>query len=132
MGTKFDTEKARAALLLERLGITPEAYHDPNSGGAQESGADVVAVIDGRRIGIQVTDIDTGAVRGQARAAERRLAREAEAADTTYGTWAQNDLAVIVASIAHTIQRKARMSFAGFDEFWLLMGSSQKTENKAR
>jgi len=75
MATKFDIEKVRGAFLLEQLGITPEDYHDPNRGGVQESGADVVAVIDGHRIGIQVTDIDTGAARGKARAAEKHLAR---------------------------------------------------------
>jgi hypothetical protein len=120
--TKFETEKARAVLLMQRLGLTPDTdYENPNAGGRQESGADVVTVIGGRRIGIQVTDIDTGEQQGHAQAAERRLAKDAAAQETTYGTWAQNDASKLIASVVRTISRKARLSFSGFDEFWLLM-----------
>jgi len=121
MTTKFEMEKGRVVLLMRRLGIDPDAYEDPNAGSTQESGADVVAVVAGRRIGIQVTDIDTGERRGHARANEKRRATEAAARGTTYGTWAQNDVTIITSRITETIVRKTRMSFAGFDEFWLLI-----------
>jgi hypothetical protein len=119
--TKFDHEKARAGHLLERMGIAAESLVDPNSGGTQESGADVVAIIDGRKVGIQVTDIDTGSRPGQARAAEVRLSEKAITEGTTYFVWGQNDSATIIDRIGQTVARKARISVAGFDDFWLLM-----------
>ena len=115
-------EMYRVALLMQRLGLAVDEYEAPNSkvsGG--ESGADVVVVCDGCRIGIQVTDLDTGEEFGQARKAETRLARDATSRGSTYGTFAQNDPGKVVVAIERNISRKARMSFAGFDEFWLLL-----------
>jgi hypothetical protein len=106
----FEKENGRVVLLMDRLGLVPEAYLDPNTTRAGETGADVIAIIDGRRIGIQVTDIDTGEVPGAARREESRLARDAAARDSTYGTWAQNDPGKIMGSILGSLTRKARMS----------------------
>jgi len=58
----FESEKCRVVLLMERLRIVPDNYLDPNTTRAGETGADVITIIDGRDIGIQVTDIDTGEV----------------------------------------------------------------------
>ncbi len=119
MSSKFEAEKARVALLMRRLGLDASYPHDPNSD--DESGADVVAVILGCRIGVQVTDLDTGETPGAARAAESKLAREAENEGTTYFTWGQNDPSKVIDAVTRSISRKARMSCAGFDEFWLLV-----------
>jgi hypothetical protein len=56
---------------MQRLGLTPIEYRDPQAGGhaRDETGADVIAIIDASRIGIQVTDVDTGDSPGKARAA---------------------------------------------------------------
>jgi hypothetical protein len=115
----FEREKGRVVLLMERLGIAPGEYVDANTTG--ETCADVIAVVDGQRVGIQVTDIDTGEVPGLARAVETKLKRDADARGSTYGTWAQNDHEKIMAAIVRSVTRKARMSSAGFDQFWLLM-----------
>jgi hypothetical protein len=117
----FEKEKGRVELLMERLGLAPDEYVDPNTTRAGETGADVIAIIARRRIGIQVTDLDTGEAAGKARAAEAKLARDATARGSTYGTWTQNDASKLMAAIARSLMRKSRMSFAGFDEFWLLM-----------
>jgi hypothetical protein len=117
----FVHEKPRVAHLLARMGLVAEALLEPNNGGKHESGADVVAIIQGRTVGIQVTDIDTGSRPGQARAAETRLAKAAVADGTTYWTWGQNDGETIIARIGQAVARKSRISVAGFDEFWLLM-----------
>jgi hypothetical protein len=118
MPTRFEIERDKVARLMERLGAVVEEYRDPNTSRAGESGADVIAVVDGCHIGIQITDLDTGDVAGEARAAEVRLARDPE---RPYGTWAQNDPAKMIAAIVRSIERKSRMSFAGFDDFWLLI-----------
>src|SRR5712692_5932364 len=113
MRSKFDMEQPRVGLLMQRLGFTPDKYLDPSTRGAGETGADVIAVINGHRVGVQVTDLDTGEEAGKARDKEVRLARDAESRDTTYGTWAQNDLNKIIIAIGRSLTRKTRMSFAG-------------------
>jgi hypothetical protein len=117
----FDMERPRVALLMQRLGIAVEKYEAPNTKASGESGADVIVVSKGRRIGIQVTDLDTGKEPGRARAAETRLKREAASRGGVYGTWAQNNPGEVVAAIDRSVSRKALMSFAGFEEFWLLL-----------
>jgi hypothetical protein len=120
--SKFEMEMYRVKLLMQRLGLTVNEYEAPNSkASGGESGADVVVVCDGCGIGIQVTDLDTGEELGQARKAETRLARDAASRGSTYGTFAENGPGKVVAAIERNISRKARMSFAGFDEFWLLL-----------
>ncbi len=123
MTSKFEAEKAKVVLLMQRLGRTIEVYEDPNyaRGAAGESGADVIAISSGRRIGIQVTDLDTGARLGKARAEEMKLARAAQAQASTYFVWGQNDPSELVEAIARSVARKSQMSFSGFDEFWLLI-----------
>jgi hypothetical protein len=123
MTSRFDIEKAKVALMMKRLGQRIEAYEDPNTarGAAGESGADVIAISNGCRIGVQVTDLDTGAQPGKARAAESKLARDAQTQASAYFMWGQSDPPKLVDAIARSVGRKARMSFAGFDEFWLLI-----------
>jgi hypothetical protein len=91
--SKFEMEKVAVVRLMRRLGQAVDGYEDPNRsrGAAGESGADVVVVSNARRIGVQVTDLDTGSTPGQARAAESKLAREAESRGSTYSTSGQND-----------------------------------------
>jgi hypothetical protein len=118
----FEKEKGRVMLFMQRLDLAPDEYRDPSADRAGETGADVVAVFGNRRIGIQVSDLDTGGVPGSARREESGLFRAAEArGGATYGTWAQNDPSRVMAAIVRSITRKSRMSCAGFDEFWLLM-----------
>src|SRR5580658_2213810 len=95
----FEKEKSRVVLLMQRLGIAPGEYRDPNATAAGETGADVIAVIGGGRIGIQVTDLDTGEAAGTGRAAETKLARDAAKRGSTYNTWAQNDTGKIMDAI---------------------------------
>jgi hypothetical protein len=83
----------------------------------------IVHFADGRAIGIQVTEIDPHAEPGKARAEEKRIAGKDQ--DHVYGTWAQNDPQMILASRVRGIERKAaiadRHSFSGVDEVWLLV-----------
>jgi hypothetical protein len=114
----FELERGRVVLLMRRLGLTPNEYQNPQVHGRDETGADVVAVFDDRSVGIQVTDLDTGGSPGAARALEARIARQAEGG--VYATWAQNQADRLIGAISGSISRKSRMSFVGFDEFWLL------------
>jgi hypothetical protein len=117
----FGQEQHRVALLMRRLGLQPDEYLDPKAAARDETGADVIAVFGDRRVGVQVTDLDTGDAPGSARRLESRLARDAKSLGTTYGTWAQNNVEKIIGSIVRSLTRKTRLSFAGFDDFWLLM-----------
>jgi hypothetical protein len=120
---QFAHEAPLATRLLDRLRITPDApLTNPNLNG--ESGADVLAIVGGKRIGIQVTQIDNGyslpsvtdaPIMG--RGPEKRLARECQ----IYAGFAENDSAKVVANIAAAIGRKALHRVTGFDELWLLV-----------
>jgi hypothetical protein len=121
---QFAHEAPLVAHLLDRLHITPDApLADPNTNG--ESGADVLAIIGGRRIGIQVTQIDNayslpdaaGPITGHG--AEKRLAN----AQQPYAGFAENDPAKIVANIAAALHPKALHRVTGFDELWLLVAA---------
>jgi hypothetical protein len=68
-----------------------------------------------------VTDLETGDVPEEARAAEVKLARGAESHGGAYGTWTQNRPDPTIAAVARSIARKSQISFARFDEFWLLV-----------
>ncbi len=109
MTSKFETEKAKVALLMRRLGQTVDPYENPNTdrGAAGESGADVIAISSGRRIGVQVTDLDTGGQPGKSRAAESKLARDAQANGSTYFMWVQNDPSKLGDAIARSVERKS-------------------------
>ena len=104
---------------MRRLGLCVDRFENPNVN--DESGADVIAVINGRRIGIQVTDLDTGKKPGKARAAESKLARESVIRGEMYFTWGQNDPAKMVGAIARSVEQKAKTSSSGLSEFWLLI-----------
>jgi hypothetical protein len=61
------------------------ALRDPNTTRAGKTGADVIAILDGRRIRVQVTS-KLGEAAGTARAAEAKLASAAAKQGSTYGT----------------------------------------------
>src|SRR5262249_53781412 len=120
----FGREKTLVGHLLDRyrLRLQGEATN-PNVVG-QETGIDVaLRLVDGRRIGIQVTEIDPWAVPGSSRAQEKAIAKMAPA--KPYGMWGQNDPSVVLDAIAKIIKRKVEIaaghSFDGFDEVWLLI-----------
>jgi len=118
----FDLEKDRVERLLARLGLLGFTLTDP--GTAPETGIDVVAELsDGRRIGIQVTEIDPHQKPGKARKQENGLAKAADG--RPYGSWAQNDTAMVLGAFRNAVEKKikiaARYAFDGVDEVWLLM-----------
>jgi hypothetical protein len=123
MRSKFERERSGVELLMRQLGLAPAEYRDPQAGGhaRDETGADVIALIGGRCVGIQATDLDIGDLPGAARRVETKLARAAERRGTTYATWPTNQSDQIIAALARAISRKSRTSFAEFDEFWLLV-----------
>ncbi len=122
MTTKFEGEKARVELLMAQLGIRVDEYRDPNADAGRETGVDVVAVMNGKRVGIQVTDVDTGDLPGEVRKTEKNLAGEARnRGSVSYSGWGQNNVDKLIVAIQRTIARKARRSFDTFDQVWLLI-----------
>jgi hypothetical protein len=79
MTNKFVREKHLVELLLKRLGFAASGYLDPNDASGVETGVDVIAIIAQKRIGIQVTELDTGSKAGKSRADEKKLASAAAA-----------------------------------------------------
>lgn len=122
MTNKFGREKHLVELLLKRLGTDASEYPDPNAACGKETGVDVVAIIAEERIGIQVTELDTGSEAGKARATEKKLAAGVTARGGVYGTWAQNNSTELTKAIARSVSRKAaHTTDAGFDQVWLLV-----------
>jgi hypothetical protein len=124
---KFDVESDLVGRLLQRLGLAVSGFTDPNAVAGRETGVDVAVLLQsGERIGVQVTELDTGNVPGMARSGEKRSAQEAAArGSSVYGGWGQNDATAVVAAVARSIDRKAaiaeRHDLAGYDEVWLLV-----------
>jgi hypothetical protein len=117
----FERESALVEHLQNRLHLHGDAT-SPNAAG-QETGTDVsLDLKDGRRIGVQVTEVDPFTVPGSARAQEKAIAKIAAA--KPYFIWGQNDPSVVLSAIARIIKRKveiaAKHSFDSFDEVWLL------------
>ena len=105
-------------LLLKRIAVDASGYLDPNDATGVETGVDVIAIVTHKRVGVQVTEIDTGSKAGKARADEKKLA--AAAAGGVYGAWAQNNSLELTRAITRSISRKAvHTTDAGFDEVWL-------------
>ena len=124
MIAKFERERALVELLIRRHGLAAGRYIDPNKEARDETGADVIAIVGGRRIGIQVTQLDTGDLRGRARASEKAVWNDAqECGYSTYGSWAQNDPSKLVAAIARAVTSKMQQ-IVGCDEAWLLISAS--------
>ena len=127
--THFEIEGLYVRKLMEYLERPVARCRNPNAEAGRETGADVlIELTDGRRIGVQVTRIDTGEHPGESAAAERSLARAAERqSNGVYATWAQNDPCKMVAAIARSVARKAKIAGrhkiegALFDDLWLLM-----------
>ena len=124
MIAKFERERGLVELLMRRHGLTAERYIDPNKEARDETGADVIAIVGGRRIGIQVTELDTGDLPGRARVSEKAVWNDAqECGHSTYGSWAQNDPSKLVAAIARAVTSKMQQ-IVGCDEAWLLISAS--------
>ncbi len=125
MANPFPRESGLVDLLMRRLGIKViEPYVNPNSAAGQETGLDVVAMTADWRVGVQVTEVDTGAIPGRVRATEKVVAREAlQAGKFTYGSWAQNDPEAMLAAVVHAMNGKVKKSFSRsrVDEVWLLI-----------
>ncbi len=124
---KFQREKAQVEHLLQRCGLAPSgSLLNPNTT-RDESGADVIAPLQGKRIGVQVGEIECALTisgpepklatgRGKPRAAEMKAARSG-----MYAGWVENNPAKLYAAIAHLVIEKSRKQMARFDERWLLI-----------
>lgn len=122
---KFPKECGLVCHLMGRLDIAVTEYIDPNECGS-ETGVDVIASTNDKKIGIQVTDLDTGSTPGIMRSQEVRFANQLNReGHESYGFWAQNDSDALVAAITRAIERKvdiaAKHDFKYLDEVWLLV-----------
>ncbi len=118
MANNFPREQALVSLLCARGGFEVAEFVDPENDKI-ETGVDVIArLADGRRIGVQVSEIPTLRDRG----VEKRAAANGSA----YAMWAQNDLAALQTVVAERLEAKARSrpSTIGFSEIWLALFSN--------
>ncbi len=122
--SKFEEEKEIAARFLLLLGHSNFSLHDPNAGQQSDSGADVLAVVDSRRYGIQVTVLhpDEGQSSNEKGSDQRR--REAQFKESTqpYAMWGTPNP---MAGLKYRIEQKRKKTYlqANFDEVILLIVS---------
>jgi hypothetical protein len=115
MAAKFERERHQVMLLMQQLRHVPTEYRDAQAGGhaRDESGADVVVLLNGERVGIQATDLDPGNFPGEARATEIKLAREAEMARESTRANNQRRCAPRVAQEPNVVHRVRQVLAAG-------------------
>jgi hypothetical protein len=121
MDKHYAREEAFVLHLVEKLKLDlAKQPWNPNANKV-ESGVDVgLALADGRRVGVQVTELDPYPEPG-ARGRERAQARAS--ASGVYVNYVQNDAGVILDAICRAIERKVRIipAKSEFSEVWLLL-----------
>jgi hypothetical protein len=120
---RFARERHLVELLMKRIGFPVTEYSDPNAESGEELGVDVAVISPTGRMGIQVTELDSGTLPGLSRSEEKKIASQAACPSSgVYGAWAQNDPKKLLLAIDRAIARKSRVTpSARFDELWLLI-----------
>jgi hypothetical protein len=127
MSGKFERERYFVEELAASLEWPTEvAYRDPVAEYGYETGADVIALMPGRRIGIQVTEYDGGegvptTGGGWMRAQERRQIREAGRMGVYTGWGSPYFNEAFRARVAAKVAKSERYSFTDFDGVYLLV-----------
>ena len=123
-------EQAAVERLCKLLNYAPKSYRNPNSPGV-ETGVDVELALDGRLVGVQVTEfhVDEGAghskAGSRARKNEVNIAKEALKGSgrvKAYGFSASADyLPSLLKRIEEKVKKANARPITGFDEIWLLV-----------
>jgi hypothetical protein len=108
--------------MLDLAGIVPDRLSDPMTKFGEETGVDVLCRIDGRDIGVQVTDYtpDYGLQnppKTASRAEEKKLAAR-NPRGYGFGVSAE-----YIRALTESLQTKLQKSFSGVDEGWLLVAA---------
>jgi hypothetical protein len=121
---KFQEEKEIVDRFLRLLGYSVFSLHDPNASQGSESGADVLAVLDGKRYGIQVTTLhtDEGLSPIQKGSELRRQETKFRNSVAPYAAWGRPNP---MPTLQCRIEDKCKKSYPGsnFDEVVLLIVS---------
>jgi hypothetical protein len=108
--------------MLDLAGLVPELSSDPMTVFGEETGVDVLCRIDGREIGIQVTDYTPGyglqnPPDSASRAEEKKLAAQ-NPRGYGFGVSAE-----YIRALTETLKTKLQKTFSGVDEGWLLIAA---------
>jgi len=129
MRDPYKQEKRYVETLMTRLGITVTVYDDPRRIFGRETGADVMVLTEaGKRIGVQLTTLDTGTRRGQSRGCETRMVRDArDRGLESPGMFVQNSQNLLMTRLKDVFGEKVKISlrhdFKEFNASWLLVVS---------
>jgi hypothetical protein len=122
--TKFGQEKEIVDRFLRLLGYSNFSLHDPNASQASETGADVLAILDGKRYGIQVTLLHTDESPSSIQKGSelRRQETKFKNSTATYAAWGNPNP---MPALQYRIEEKCKKSYprANFDELVLLIVS---------
>jgi hypothetical protein len=124
--TKFERERSDVETLLSLLSISGPILTDPNAGGQNESGADVVYAAPSGVVGIQVTDYAVDEAeeqrpKKQSRGVEKRLAADAMNDGGPVKGYGMTGSANYIRALKARIMNKLPKSMAAFPKKWLLI-----------
>jgi hypothetical protein len=128
---RFEDERRHVERLLGLIEGETVEIRDPNKGGREETGVDVVCVTagnDGSEIGIQVTEYnpDEGqevAPKQQSRAVDKRRAAEELKSDEPIKSYGMSVSAGYIEALKKRIKDKLLKSTIRFDEVWMLIAA---------
>src|SRR6266852_223977 len=123
----YETERALVERLLAVFGVTEPCLSNPNAGLTNESGADVMWILDGRDIGFQVSEYhsDKGAEPKQKGSNLRRVEKAKAASGRPYTMAVGLDpIRALVSVLAQKVDRATRADRQRFRELILLIASS--------
>jgi hypothetical protein len=122
--TKFDQEREIVDRFLRLLGCSNFSLHDPNVSQGSETGADVSAVLDGKRYGIEVTLLhsDEGSSSTQRGSELRHQEAKFKNSTVSYAAWGNPNP---MPALRYRIEEKCKKSYpeSDFDEVVLLVVS---------
>jgi hypothetical protein len=118
----YEEERKFVQRMLDLASLVPDRIADPMTECGGETGLDVLCVVDGRKIGIQVTEYvaDCGLPKPpdkSSRGEERKLAKQNPGG---YGFSVSGEY---IPALAESIKIKLLKTFSGVDEGWLLVAA---------
>jgi hypothetical protein len=112
--------------LFDMIGLVYSDMRDPLKAHGRETGADVEIRVDGRRIGIQVTEFacDEGVPGPGHRLRAIEKFNATRGIFPTYAVPLQNQLAALRLRVLDKINKATRYTFEEFDEPWLVIAAA--------
>jgi hypothetical protein len=116
----YDQECKFVACVLALTSLTPEKIADPKEEFGEEIGIDVVFLLDGRKIGVQVTEYNPDRALPQSPSKSSRAVEKSLAKKNPRG-YGHSTSGEYITALAKSLGTKLLKTFSSVDEGWLLL-----------